>query len=176
MRDQAGSVRVLVTAGSKHGSTKEIAERIGEMLSKRALDVYVQDPQFVLDLSDFDAVVLGSAVYAGHWVSAAKEIANLIAREDPRPLTWLFSSGPVGEPAVAEEEPVDVADIIEATSAREHRVFSGRIDKSKLGFGERAILIAVRATEGDFCDWTEIDTWAEHIAELLVEAAQKGKV
>jgi hypothetical protein len=50
---------------------------------------------------------------------------------------------------------------------REHRVFSGKIDKSKLGFAERAIIVAVRAPEGDFRRWDEIETWSRSIAATL---------
>ena len=38
------------------------------------------------------------------------------------------------------------------TKARGHRLFAGKIDKSKLGFGERAL----RVPEGDFRDWAAI--------------------
>ncbi|HXV70837.1 MAG TPA: flavodoxin domain-containing protein [Acidimicrobiia bacterium] len=161
-------VRVLVTAGSRHGATKEIAERIGEVLVTSGLEALVQEPQHVLEVGEFDVVVLGSAVYAGHWVREAKEVADLIAAESTKPLVWLFSSGPVGEPAKPEEDPVDVSAIVEMTEARGHRIFSGKIDKSKLNFGERAILIAVKAPEGDFRDWVEIENWAKEIADHLV--------
>jgi menaquinone-dependent protoporphyrinogen oxidase len=67
-----------------------------------------------------------------------------------------------------EEDPVDVAPILDATSARDHRVFSGKIGKSKLNFGEKAILVAVRAAVGDFRDWNEIESWANEIADQLV--------
>ena len=164
-------VRVLVSAGSRHGSTKEIAERIGDIMADSGLDVLVQEPENVLSVSEFDVVVLGSAVYAGHWVREAKEVADLIAAESPKPLVWLFSSGPIGEPAKPEEDPVDVSAVSELTGARQHKIFAGKIDKSKLGFGERAILIAVKAAEGDFRDWNEIEDWARQIADHLVPAS-----
>jgi menaquinone-dependent protoporphyrinogen oxidase len=56
---------------------------------------------------------------------------------------------------------------VEATAARGHRVFSGKIDKTKLSFGEKAILVAVRGQEGDFRDWDQIETWAAQIADDL---------
>jgi menaquinone-dependent protoporphyrinogen oxidase len=167
-------VRVLVSAGSRHGSTKEIAERIGDVLASSGLAVSVQEPQNVLDVSEVDVVVLGSAVYAGHWVREAKEVADMIGAESPKPLVWLFSSGPIGEPAMPDEEPVDVARIREFTDAQEHKIFTGKIDKSRLSFGERAILIAVKAQEGDFRDWDEIENWAKEIADHLVPAPTVG--
>jgi menaquinone-dependent protoporphyrinogen oxidase len=160
--------RILVSAGSKHGSTAEIAARIGAVLTDRGYDVDIAAPEQVADLSPYDAVVLGSAVYAGHWVAAAKELADRIADSSPHPHTWIFSSGPVGDPPMPEQDPVDVSPILDATSARDHRVFSGKIDKSKLNFGEKAILVAVRAAVGDFRDWNEIESWANEIADQLV--------
>ncbi len=158
---------ILVSAGSKYGATAEIAERIGALLRGRGNHVTISAPDEVDDLSEYEAVVLGSAVYAGHWIAGAKHLAQRIAAAGLE--TWLFSSGPVGDPPKPEEEPVDVADIIAATSAHEHRVFSGKIDKSLLSFGERAILVAVRAPEGDFRDWDEIDRWADQIASALAK-------
>ena len=37
--------------------------------------------------------------------------------------------------------------------------------KSELGFGEKAIVLALRAPEGDFRDWDEIRGWAAEVAE-----------
>lgn len=163
MNPSTGARRILVSAGSKHGSTREISERIGAVLAGMGHDVDVVDPDRVEDLDGYEAVVLGSAVYAGRWMPAAIDLAHRIA--DSGIATWLFSSGPVGDPPKPEEDPVDVADIYESTAAREHRVFAGKIDKSKLGFGERAIVVAVRAPEGDFRDWDQITEWATGIAE-----------
>ena len=73
-----------------------------------------------VDTADgYDAVVLGSAVYAGHWLQDAKDLAERVAAQRPRPLVWLFSSGPIGDPPKPEEEPVDITAIADATSPRD---------------------------------------------------------
>lgn len=159
--------RILVSAASKHGSTGEIAERIAETLRRHGLGVDHIHPGEVPSLEQYQAVILGSAVYAGHWLDDAKKLANRVADVEPAPDVWLFSSGPIGDPPMPEEDPVDVADIFRTTQAREHRVFAGKIDKSRLSFGEKAIMIAVRASEGDFRDFEEITRWAEEIASTL---------
>lgn len=46
-------------------------------------------------------------------------------------------------------------------------MFAGKIDKSQLGFTERAIMIAVSAPDGDFRDWDAIGQWADTIADAL---------
>lgn len=146
-------MRVLVTAGTKHGSTTEIRDAIADTLRKRGLDTMALSPDDVRHVEEFDAVVLGSAVYAGHWVKPAKELVERAREGLAGKRVWLFSSGPVGHPPKPDEEPVDVAEIIEATGALEHRLFPGKLDKSRLNFGERALVAALRAPEGDFRDW-----------------------
>ena len=80
----------------------------------------------------------------------------------------MFSSGPLGDPKQSgEENAVWLDGILPATGAREHRLFPGRLDKNRLSFGERAVIIAVRAPEGDFREWDEIKAWAETIADTL---------
>ena len=159
--------RVLVAAASKHGATGEIAAHIAETLRGRGCDVTVVDPAGIDAVDGYDAIVLGSAVYGGHWLADAKDLADRIAALDPRPAVWLFSSGPVGDPPKPDEEPVDVAAIVDATTPRGHRVFAGKITRAELGFAERAIMIAVRAPEGDFREWDEISDWANGIADAL---------
>lgn len=162
--------RILVSAGSRHGSTTEIAQRIAGALREWGHEVDVACPDDVASLESYDAVVLGSGVYAGHWIDSATRLANRIAECNPRPETWLFSSGLIGDPARPGEAAIDVSGILDATGAREHRVFGGRIDKSKLSMSELAILVAVRAAEGDHRDWDEITEWSADIAQRLVLA------
>ena len=65
------------------------------------------------------------------------------------------------------EDPGDVAEILAATKARDHRVFAGKIDRKNLSFPERAMLMAFRGLEGDFRNWDEIRGWASGIADAL---------
>jgi menaquinone-dependent protoporphyrinogen oxidase len=100
--------------------------------------------------------VLGSAVYAGHWLKPARELVGRLGTVVADRPVWLFSSGPVGDPPKPEEDPVDVAEILTATRARDHRVFAGRLVRRQLSFPERAIVSALCVPEGDFRDWPEI--------------------
>lgn len=163
---------MLVAAASKHGSTTEIADRIGQVLQSRGVDVTVAQANQTPEVSVFDAIVLGSAIYAGHWREEAKELADSIGNSVKHPRVWLFSSGPLGDPPFPEEDPVDARPVIEKTGAIEHKVFAGKLDKSDLSFGEKAIAKTVRAPDGDFRDWSEIDSWAESIAARILGANQ----
>jgi len=123
----------------------------------------------VSDLGRYEAVVLGSAVYMGRWLEPARKFVERYGNGLAEWKTWLFSSGPVGDPSRAPkaEEAVKVDDIVAATKGAEHRLFAGKFDKSKFSFPERAVMRAVGAKEGDYRDWDEINGWATEIAAQL---------
>jgi menaquinone-dependent protoporphyrinogen oxidase len=66
-----------------------------------------------------------------------------------------------------EEQPRQLAELTETLRPKEHRIFFGALDQSKLGFGERILVKAVKAPDGDFRDWDQIRDWAAAIAEQL---------
>lgn len=160
-------MRVLVTAASKYGATGEIARAIGEVLTEHGLDTTVLPCEQVDTVGGYDAVVLGGAVYAGHWLKPARALVDRSGDALAARPVWLFSSGPVGDPPKPEEDPVDVAEILAATKAREHRVFAGRLVRKQLSFGDKAIAVALRVPDGDFRDWADIKGWAAEIAAAL---------
>lgn len=156
---------VLVTYASKHGSTVEIAERIAARLRQMGKDAEVRPVEATGDLNPYEAVVIGSAVYFGSWMKEATEF--VAANRDAlaaRPV-WLFSSGPTGE--TSQPDPKQVTELNAAIRPRDHRMFGGALDHHKLSFPERVIIKGVKAPEGDFRDWAEIDAWASTIAHEL---------
>jgi menaquinone-dependent protoporphyrinogen oxidase len=159
--------RILVTAASKYQATLEIAQAIGDALAERGFDVTIYPIEDVTAVDGYDAVVAGSAVYAGHWMKPAREFVERYAAELAARPVWLFSSGPIGDPPKPQEDPVDASELVEQSGAREHRVFAGKLDRSRLSFGEKAIVLALRAPEGDFRDWDEVRSWAMSIADSL---------
>jgi menaquinone-dependent protoporphyrinogen oxidase len=168
------ALKVLVSAASKHGGTAGIAEAVARRLTDAGHEVAVLEPNDVEHVERYDAFVLGSGVYAGHWLAQGKDLVHEVGRHAEGRPVWLFSSGPLGVPAVPDHEAVDVRHLIDSVAARDHRLFSGRLDMSVLGFAERAIARAVRAPEGDFRDWPAIDAWADEIAAQLVIAGSSA--
>jgi menaquinone-dependent protoporphyrinogen oxidase len=143
-------MRVLVTAASKHGATREIAETIARVLDEHGVPADLVDVGEVSDVGRYDAVVLGSAVYMGQWLKQAHSFVDAHAGELAERPTWLFSSGPiVGDPP--KPDPADEAagrHALETAHAREHKLFAGKLDKSKLGLLEKAAVGAARASGG----------------------------
>ncbi len=167
---------VLVVYASKHGATGEIAERIAQTLAAAGQQAQVRPVSAAGDLAGYDAFVVGSAVYLGHW---QKEAVEFVRRNRAvlagRPV-WLFSSGPLGtgpadaqgQDLTAAAEPREIGEFRQAIAPRGHQVFFGVLDPGRLGLGERALrkLPAGRALlpEGDFRDWAQIQAWASGIA------------
>jgi menaquinone-dependent protoporphyrinogen oxidase len=145
----------------------EIATRIAEILGRSPqIAVVVTVPAEIDSLDGFDAYVIGSAVYMGHLLMDARELVQRVGRWTDHP-AWLFSSGPIGDPPKPAEQTIDVRDIVDDTSAREHRSFAGALGRDRLGFAERAVVAALYAPYGDFRDWDAIDAWAANIATSM---------
>jgi len=169
-------MNVAVVYASKYGSTEGIAEFIAERLRKQGLEAEALSVDSRPDPGQYDAVVLGSAVYLGRWMKEAAAFAEQNrAALASRPV-WLFSSGPLAlkEGATVDDPdvvPTDIAALRDTIHPRDHRVFFGALDPAKLGWGIRAMrtLPASRAVlpEGDFRNWEEIGVWADGIAAAL---------
>ena len=68
---------LLVAYASKHGSTQEVAGAIARRLSKSGLEVELRCAADVGDLTPYDGVVLGGALYFGRW---HQDAARLLAK------------------------------------------------------------------------------------------------
>jgi menaquinone-dependent protoporphyrinogen oxidase len=164
---------VLVVHASKHGSTVGIAQTIAARLVERGHRVTVFDAEAADDLDEAelgqrDAVVIGSAVYAGHWLKPARRfVDHHLALLQDRPV-WLFSSGPLESTPTPDDEPVEVRRIEEDLHARAHRVFNGALDRQELNLVERTVMKIVRDHDGDYRDPDAIRAWADDIANALV--------
>jgi menaquinone-dependent protoporphyrinogen oxidase len=166
------STRILVAYASKHGATAEIAAAIAKTMEEAGDQVDLREAEAVGDVAPYDAVVVGSAVYAGMWQKEAVRFleAHEVALAQ-RPV-WFFSSGPTGEGDPVElldgwRFPEGQQDLAGRIAPREMAVFHGSIDLGKLNFGEKLIVKAVRGVVGDFRDWDAIRAWAGGVAEAL---------
>jgi menaquinone-dependent protoporphyrinogen oxidase len=166
-------MNILVVSASRHGSTTEIAGSIGSVLRGRGFDVTVAAAEQAPAPAAFDAVVLGSAVYAGRWLKSAVRFVETNAATLRTRDVWLFSSGPLGDPPKPDEELAAAASMIETTGAHEHRVFAGALDPCSLNLVEKAVVKAVHAPYGDFRSSSAITAWADSIADVLQSKASE---
>ncbi|MFI7587377.1 flavodoxin domain-containing protein [Spongisporangium articulatum] len=166
---------VLVAVATRHGSTEEIADRIGSALAHAGLGVDVvrlpepgaYGPRPAVEA--YDAVVVGSAVYFGQWLRAARDFVRENRQLLEQLPVWSFSSGPVESVMHRDQAEVEAApDVVAGLGVVQHRTFAGRLRRDGLGRGERVVVAALRASDEDDRDWAEIDGWARSIADVLV--------
>jgi menaquinone-dependent protoporphyrinogen oxidase len=166
--------KVLVAYGSKYGATAEIADTIGKTLEAHGLEVDVSPAGRVGRVEDYDAVVLGSAVYAAHWRGDAlrflRRRKDWLSGHD----VWLFSTGPVGEEdEEADDEeterwtkPKKVRELAAEIGAHDHVVFGGKVDEDG-GFMRRKMAAGMAEDVRDRRDFEEISAWADQVASRL---------
>lgn len=158
---------VLLSVASKHGATREIANAVADELRRVGMRVDLEEPDAVVSIAPYAAVVLGSAIYAGRWLASARRFADRHQTELRVRDVWLFSSGPVGTPLAPTEEAGDSRRLLAQLAAQDHQTFAGRVDQSELSWVERTITHMISAPDGDFRDWALIRDWAAGIARGL---------
>jgi menaquinone-dependent protoporphyrinogen oxidase len=149
---------VLVAYATKNGSTREVAEMIGQTLEEQGFAVDVASAAQVDSLAGYDAVVVGGSIYIGRW---HRDALALLEREqsalEELPLA-VFALGP----KTAEEH--DLADSRAQLERNLEKlpgvhpcaiaVFGGVVDPAKLHFPLN------RLPASDARIWDVIRAWA----------------
>jgi menaquinone-dependent protoporphyrinogen oxidase len=164
---------ILVAYASKRGSTKEIAETVAATLRREGLGVCLERVEEVQSLDRYDAVVVGSAVYMKRWRGDARHFLKKHRKALRQVPLWVFSSGPVGDPANDNpvwNEPPKIAEKVEELGGRGHVVFGGCLPAEPKNLIERAMVEGTPRQHRDRRDWTEIRDWAHQIATDLAAA------
>ena len=163
---------VLVAFATKHGSTKAIAHAVGSKLHSAGLRARVLPASVVRDLSAYDAVVVGSAIYHDQWMwDGFRFLRRMRGQLRERPL-WLFSSGPIGGTPAGEalletccgtdtKVPNTLVPSLGRLTVRGHATFGGRVDERAAGIFERYI------PRGDWRDFEQVRAWTRGIGEQV---------
>jgi menaquinone-dependent protoporphyrinogen oxidase len=170
-------MRALVTVASRHGATQEIGDEVAQVLARAGHTVDLLRPDDVLDVREYGAVVLGSAVYAGRLLPSLRDLVHRCGAELGQTPVWVFWSGRVGAPLQPQEEPADVDRLLRAVRPRGCAAFAGRISIPGLGRTERALVRMLGVEPGDYRDFDDVRRWASGIADELSphSAARSGE-
>jgi menaquinone-dependent protoporphyrinogen oxidase len=168
--------KILVTYASRFGATEGVAKAIGNTLSENGLEVDVLPMKDVNDLSEYDAVVAGSAINAGAWLPEARQYvqahqAELAAKPFAAFLVCMTLAMRNGEQYRSQ-----VATWLDPVRARVKPVseglFAGTLEIKKIpSFSDRlkfrlSVLFGAWK-EGDHRDWNAIRAWADQLTPLL---------
>ena len=158
-----GGMKILLTSSSKHGSTDEVAAVIAERLQAAQIDVETKRPEDVDSVEEYDAFILGSAVYMTKWTPQAVDFTERfrdVLRARP---VWAFSVGLSGLPKGKVADPMRIGPVLLAIDPEDHMTFAG------LSLRERSIAKLGGASEGDYRNWDEVRAWADAIATSLYD-------
>jgi menaquinone-dependent protoporphyrinogen oxidase len=161
---------VLVAYASKRGSTAEIAETVAATLRRNGVEVSLCPVNEVGDLDLYEAVIVGSAVYMKRWRGDARHFLKKHRKALRKLPFWVFSSGPVGDPANDNPEWIESPKFVaklEEMGVREHVVFGGTVPREPRGLMEKAMADGTPEEFRDRRDWEQIRAWAEVVATEL---------
>jgi menaquinone-dependent protoporphyrinogen oxidase len=159
------TTEVLIAYASKHGSTEQVARRIGEVLRAQALSTTIEEAGAVTDLDGVRAVVLGGSIYVGRWHRDARAFLRRHADAlDEIPFA-VFALGPGKNTAHDFEQSRSQLDHALAKEPelepRAVAVFGGVVDPERLRFPFNHMPAV------DIRDWPTIHAWAAELPGLL---------
>jgi menaquinone-dependent protoporphyrinogen oxidase len=154
-------MKVLIAYATVYGSTKEVAEKVGEVLKSKEMEVDVKSVTDISDVSGYDAAVIGAPVMKFSFLPPARKfvkknkdalskipvayfsIGFKMIDDTPEGRDWMMKKLKVVTKVV---EPVDVG------------LFGGRYQKPEKG-------LKMPFPEGDWRDWDKITAWAEGLVD-----------
>ncbi|MDD5168400.1 MAG: flavodoxin domain-containing protein [Syntrophales bacterium] len=158
--------RVLVTYASKYGSTGGVADAMGRELCSAGVAADVVLIKDAVNLSSYQGVVIGSAIYMGKWMPEAIDFVKKnrdILRQVP--VAYFLVCMTLSQPTEKNRaEVLSYMDPILKTVPEVKPVgigtFAGALDYNNLSWLYKKILKAKGSPEGDFRDWNAIRAWA----------------
>ncbi|UGT67812.1 flavodoxin domain-containing protein [Nocardia gipuzkoensis] len=166
--------RIAVVYATEQGSTRDIAEFISAELSGRDTIVQLADIEHAPELSNFDTLVLGSAVHNMRLLPPLTDYAHAHHDELAKKDVWLFSvglapalRGPIGR-RLGRIVPKKIAALRDSINAHDYRAFAGRYDSDGISLRTRILYrLLGKGRYGDLRDWATVRSWTDTIARSL---------
>lgn len=169
--------RILVAYGTKHGSTAEIATHIATRFTLAGFDTDTLEANLGIDITKYDALIVGSPVYAARWLPEPTLILAVNHQRISTIPIALFSVGmiDVKHPGKLREEhdawiekaftQEDINLNIFASTA-----FNGAYHRRNFPLWMRIVDSILRITpQGDYRQWDVIENWADETAETFCD-------
>lgn len=166
-----GGRKILITYASKFGTTGEVAEAIGDVLCQAGNTVETKYVRNVKDLTNYDAVIIGSPIHKNTWMSEAKEFVKANQKKlQQLPVFYFYTCLFLNEMNQKRDlEARECSDTLKALVPPVKPVsiggFAGVLDYTHMGFFHRMALKVILSgkglKEGDYRDWNAIRVWAQ---------------
>ena len=158
---------ILLAYATRFGSTQEVAEAVTAELRKDGFKVDVQPMAEAGMLDNYDAIVLGAAIYGGNWNLDAHHFVSQHQKIlEQRPVA-IFTLGPLSRSEAAKR---NSRHQLEAELAKYPwlkpvavEIFAGKYDPSKPGLNFFERFLPAR----DYRNWDAIRAWANTLPAQL---------
>jgi menaquinone-dependent protoporphyrinogen oxidase len=173
-------MNVLVGYASAHGSTAEIARFMADILEERGLKATVSSVAEIESVDAYDAVVVGSAIHGGMWLTEMSQFlakfADALAKKPVYVFITCIRVLEEGGYQHSIEEYVNHS-VLDKIGVRDVAAFAGKLEMNAVDWQERWTLSArydgsepPGTYNNDFRNWDTIRAWTVKVVEQL----QKG--
>lgn len=168
---QNSAFKILVVYATRAGSTIEVAQAIGKKMAVGGAAVDVKPVKKAVNLKDYQAVILGSAIRRGAVLPELMDFAKTNKEELKNiPLAAFIVCMILREDN--EQNRAKAASYIKPLQGELSFVdtgfFAGKLDYSRLNFTDAFIIkYFIGTPEGDLRDWQKINDWAENLGAKL---------
>jgi menaquinone-dependent protoporphyrinogen oxidase len=162
--------KVLITYASGFGTTQEIAEFIGKVLTEKGIEVALAPASDVTDITAYDGVILGASIRAGNLLPAALNFASKFK--------YALAKIPVAAFVVCltmQEDTEENRQIVscwlnplrELVTPFDTGYFAGQLVYKQLPFSNQLLAQLMKQPEGDYRDRDKIRAWALGLVPVL---------
>jgi menaquinone-dependent protoporphyrinogen oxidase len=168
--------KILVTYASRTGTTSGIAEVISRRLSEKGYHVDVLPLEEVHDISDYNSIIIGSAIQNRQWLPEAMnfimENQDQLRKIKTALFTVCITLSMKNSEKYLPEIRKWVNPVKEMISPTREAYFAGKLDINKIAsLSDRmkfrlSVLFGVWS-EGDHRDWEAIREWTDDLVTVL---------
>ncbi|MBN1999494.1 flavodoxin domain-containing protein [candidate division KSB1 bacterium] len=175
-------MKVLIAYSSGYGTTKEVAERIGSILTQdAAIDAVVISVDDVAGIKEYDSVIVGSSVRADRPLANVRDFFHLHRKELESKKVAIFAvclsaNCQSGKEKVHREYLSQIIEKYPQINFMASAAFGGKIDFEKLNPVMQQLMYRVLEKTGlpttgsvDTRDWDFIEAWSLEVKEKLLE-------
>jgi menaquinone-dependent protoporphyrinogen oxidase len=164
---------VLIAYASKYGSTREVAQRIGDVFNEEGMAADVRDVKKVKKMDGYRAVILGGPILMNKLRPAVIKLAQKYRNFLQKVPVAYFSLGVTMKTDNLDSRVQSTRYLDDLCRIREPvslGLFAGKVDYSKVNPLFRWAFQkddSGMLNEGDFRNWDVIEQWARNLAQLL---------
>jgi len=162
--------KILLLYATRCGSTEEIAKVIGQEIGKTGASIDVMPIKKHINLTDYKACIIGSAIRAGKCMPEALDFVQTHSAElKEKKIAYFIVCMTMKDDNENNKKQVlsYLENITSQITPLSIGLFAGCLDYKKLSFPIRLLFKAMKSPEGDFRNWETIRGWARDLINKL---------